>query len=66
MSFAAASPQGFGLLSSDIRGPGEREGTGPAGKERSGPPGVLLGPLPVAGGSRDDSSLGEQLDFSWC
>lgn len=66
VSFAAASLQGFGLLSSDIRGPGEREGTGPAGKERSGPPGVLLGPLPVAGGSREDSSLSEQLDFSWC
>lgn len=35
--------------------PGSRKGTGPPGKEMSGPPRVLLGPLPVAGGSREDS-----------
>lgn len=58
-SFAGASPQVSGCCLRIFGAPGSRKGTGPPGKEMSGPPRVLLGPLPVTGGSREDSS--EQL-----
>lgn len=60
-------PQGFGLLSSDLRGPGEPEGTGLPGKEVSGPPKVLLGPLKTHGGGETGFIYGgATIDFSWC
>lgn len=56
-SSLAASPQGFRLLSCDLRHLGEPEGTRPSGRDEGSPKGPE--PLPMGDVGGEDSSMGE-------